>query len=300
MVKRNAFGTEICEIKEVFGDPKVEAHIEKTLVRVFGHLGVSKKDSQKMIRDCIKLAKKYPSIEKYEADAHKLLDGAGVAKKFPLLLSGRSEGVYAQIKPFLLPGTVLDFGCGDGKVGELCKKAGHKVVLSDIYTHPHIKETGIEFRAFRQGENTPAADGEFDNTLVLTVFHHSDDPLKTIAEVRRVTKGGGRVIVIESVYGVDGNGLTGKAKKDSKEFAGLSAEQQKNSNIFFDHFYNRIIHYTTNPANKVNVPFNFNTPQSWKKFFEQNGMDEEKMVPLGLDQSTVPEYHTLHILRVKK
>ena len=86
-------------------------------------------------------------------------------------------------------------------------------------------------------------------------------------------------------------------KKKITGYLKLSAEQQRLLNVFFDHFYNRILTYSTNPETKVNVPFNFNTPDNWKAVFAQYGLKEEKVVHLGLDQQIAPEYHTLHVLR---
>ena len=77
----------------------------------------------------------------------------------------------------------------------------------------------------------------------------------------------------------------------------LSAEQQRKINIFFDHFYNRVLHYSKDAKTKVNVPFNFNTPANWEKVFAEFGLKQEGLVHLGLDQPTVPEYHTLHVLK---
>ena len=116
-------------------------------------------------------------------------------------------------------------------------------------------------------------------------------------DVARLTKVGGRVLVIESVYGVDGKQLPAEMQKKITEYLSLSAEQQRIVNVFFDHFYNRIISYNPNPATKVNVPFNFNTPENWQKLFAQQGLEQERVVHLGLDQPLAPEYHTLHVLR---
>ena len=77
----------------------------------------------------------------------------------------------------------------------------------------------------------------------------------------------------------------------------LSAEQQRKINIFFDHFYNRVLHYSKDAKTKVNVPFNFNTPANWETVFAKYGLKQEALVHLGLDQPTVPEYHTLHVLK---
>jgi len=56
--------------------------------------------------------------------------------------------------------------------------------------------------------------------------------------------------------------------------------------------------YSDEPSKKINVPFNFNTPDGWKKIFEEHGLTQELVVDMNMDQPTVPEYHTMHILRV--
>ena len=73
--------------------------------------------------------------------------------------------------------------------------------------------------------------------------------------------------------------------------------EQKLVNIFFDHFYNRVIHYNPDPEKKVNVPYNFLTPEKWRKKFEARGTEQEVLLFTGFDQRTVPEYHTLQVFR---
>jgi ubiquinone/menaquinone biosynthesis C-methylase UbiE len=246
------------------------------------------------------LAKNYRKVTEYEFKVHHILEKEGITGRIPEKLSGRAMVFYNHIRNYLVPGTVLDLGCGDGKIGKIISTKKHKVVLADVYKNPNIKKTGLEFRLFRQGERVPARNNDFDNTIILTVLHHSDDSIKTIRESCRVTKPAGRVIAIESVYGVHGKGLNADDKRKFRDYLSLSSEQQRKSNMFFDHFYNRVIHYSKDPMTKVNVPFNFNTPENWKRLFEKNGLKQEKLIHLGIDLPIVPEYHTLHILRVKK
>ncbi len=297
---KNAFGLNNPEIREVFKDEAVEEHIRKTLAYILKYLGISSKKSPHIIDDCLNLAQSYASISQYELQAHQILESEGVTQEIPKKLTGRAGIIYGQIRPYLLRGSVFDLGCGDGKVGVLCAKDGHKVILTDVYRHPNINNTHLEFILFEQGKRIPVSNNESDNTLVLTVFHHSDDPLKTIKESYRVTKQNGRVLVIESVYGVKGKELLETEREKAKSYLSLNPEQQRMANIFFDHFYNRVIHYSPHPKTKVNVPFNFNTPDKWKKIFEKEGFKQEKVIHLGIDQPTVPEYHTLHILRKLK
>ncbi len=118
-----------------------------------------------------------------------------------------------------MPGNVLDYGCGDGQVAELiAKHTSCTVALADVYEHGHIKETGLKFRLFPQGSAVPFGAEEFDSTLAITVFHHSSNPLNSMKDVCRVTKPGGRVIVIESVFGVDKKDLPADLQKKNGHY----------------------------------------------------------------------------------
>lgn len=293
----NMFGHKIHEIKDIFKDTSIEKNIRKMLNLILHHLEVSKQKSEKIIDDCLNVAKSHESIFDYEKKAYKILNDEGVAVEIPIKLAGRANMIYNQIKPHLIEGSVLDLGCGDGKVGELLSAENRPVHLCDVYRHVNIDNLNLKFTLYNQGDCCPFEDKEFDNVLMITVLHHSDDPVKLIQECRRVAKQGGRVIVIESVYGVDGTELSGEEKERIKNYLGLNEEQQRMTNIFFDHFYNRVFFYNEDPKTKVNVPFNFNTPSGWKKIFEDNGFMQEKIIHLGIDQPTAPEYHTLHVLR---
>ncbi len=295
---KNAFGLELYEIKEIVTDKSVKQTISCMLLPVLTYLGISANKAEEIIINCLQAASDYSKLEDYEEQAHHILEKEKVAQKIPEKLHARAILMYQQIEQYLLPGNVLDYGCGDGRVAELiAKNRRQTVTLADVYEHSHVKETDLAFQLFHQGEKTEFAEEEFDNTLALTVYHHSSDPLNSIKDVQRVTKKGGRVIVIESVYGVDGKELPDAMQKKIEDYLSLSAEQQRKVNIFFDHFYNRVLHYSKDAQTKVNVPFNFNTPKGWESIFAEFGLNQEAIVHLGLDQPTAPEYHTLHVLR---
>jgi len=299
---KNVFGAEICEINELANDKDVERTIIEMFSSVLRYLGISPEKSDAIMKECLELAKNYDSLLDYEKAAHKVLEREGVVKYIPKILTERAEILYNEIRPFLAKGNILDLGCGDGRIGRLVAKrtSGSKVVLADVYKHHNIGKTGLDFKLFGQEDDVPFEDNTFDITLVLTVLHHADDSIKTIKEAYRVTKPGGMIIVDESVFGVNGEDLSEEKREKIKHFISLDYEQQMMVNIFFDHFYNRVIHYSEDPAKKVNVPFNLNTPKAWKKLFEENGFKQEKLIHLGSDLPMVPEYHTLHVLRVQK
>lgn len=121
------------------------------------------------------------------------------------------------------------------------------------------------------GRDLPFVDGFFDHVLLLTVLHHSDDPIRLFNEALRVADKS--VLVIESVY-----------------FNSL----HKQANKFLDWFYNKVL----NDPN-VNVPFNFLPPETWIAFFERAGGKVAHMQHLGLDQPLVPEWHTLYVVEKK-
>ncbi len=295
---RNAFGLEIYEIKDVLMDKNVKNTIGSLFFPVLTYLGISSSKAEEIFANCLEIASIYSNSNEYEEQAYNILLDQKVTEKLPQKLLARATLIYAQVEQYLLPGNVLDYGCGDGCVGEIiAKNKEQEVSLADVYEHLHIKETGLQFKSFKQGTQTTFQDNEFSNTLVLTVLHHSNNPVESIKDVCRITKKSGRVIVIESVYGINGKELPPQEQERIQNYLMLTHEQQRKVNIFFDHFYNRILFYTKNPKNKVNVPFNFNTPQGWEKVFLENGLKQEKIVHLGLDQPTVPEYHTLHVLR---
>ncbi len=299
-IKENAFPAKIIEIKDLFNEPAVAINIYLTLVSVLERFGISSRHSRETINRCFSLAKNYLSVPEYERDAHNLLKETGITKEIPLKLAGRSKLIHDQIKPYLIPGSILDLGCGDGKVSGLLKMDGFDVVLADIYRNGYINETQMEFRLIKNHDQIPAADDEFANSLLLTVLHHSDNPIKILQEIFRVTQNNGRVVVIESVYGVDGFQLSEGERHKLQSYLSLNSEQQRMVNIFFDHFYNRLINYTEDVTKKANVPYNFNTPEGWKEIFEENGFVQENVIHLGVDQPIVPEYHTLHVLKVIK
>ena len=297
---KNAFGMPIYEIRKVLIDQEIETVIQALRCDVFRYLGVADEQSDAVMAECLNFARSYGNVTEYEQSAHAILLREGIADAIPGKLAERAGIMYGQIQPHLLSGSVLDLGCGDARLALLLAQDGFALQLSDVYKNPYVAQTGLPFQLLGQSEALPFNDSQFDNTLLLTVLHHSNNPLQVMQEAHRITRPGGRVIVIESVYGVNDQKLSATRHSQVNQFLALTQEQQRRVNIFFDHFYNRVIHYSSDPTQKVNVPFNFNTPDRWKQLFEQTGLKQEQVIFLGIDQPAVPEYHTLHLLTAVK
>ncbi len=322
----NAFGMEIPALWDILLDKQLSSYIQSTLCRIVESFGVQHRDAnhfvQKTLGISVKYKKAYPDdnyhpTEDYEQDLARLLSTAleltekvdtslkklsmfsAAERKIGGSLSERADLIIEQINPFLNGKNVLDYGCGDGLIGLRLHRNGYSVVNLDVRMVTRLSDMalydGIPFILYGDGHNLPESIGKFDNVLLLTVLHHTDNPVRNLENAIKATRKGGRLIVIESVYGVTPEDK--EPQPHEKEYLSLSPEQQRKVNIFFDHFYNRIIHYSDDVLKKVNVPYNFNTPAAWKDIFERHGLKQEQLVHLGIDQPTVPEYHTLHILR---
>lgn len=296
----NAFGLQNYEIRDVLADREIEAVIQAMFQNSFRRLGITDEKLDTIMKECLNFARTYRNVTEYEQSAHAVLAREGVTEAIPDRFNVRAALMREEIEPYLNAGSVLDLGCGDARLAQLLARSGFTLQLADVYQNPKVATLGLPFQLLRQSEAVPFADNQFDNTLLLTVLHHSDNPAQVLHETYRITRPNGRVVVIESVYGVNGQELSPAWRAQAQQYIALTPEQQRKVNIFFDHFYNRIFHFSDDPAQKVNVPFNFNTPEGWKQLFEQTGLKQERIVHFGIDQPAVPEYHTLHVLTATK
>ena len=128
------------------------------------------------------------------------------------------HALLSLIDPSLIVG---DLGCGTGQVSELIAPHVAKVIAVDGSTdmvqaarkrlkglHPSTRNQQASpgdssLRAgqvdIRRGdmEALPIGDGELDAAMVALVLHHVPDPARALAEVHRVLKSGGRVMIVD-------------------------------------------------------------------------------------------------------
>jgi ubiquinone/menaquinone biosynthesis C-methylase UbiE len=103
-----------------------------------------------------------------------------------------------------LPGKdVLEVGCGSGIAVQLFAEAGAAVTAVDL-TPWAVGTTRARLEAFElegevleaDGERLPFADSSFDLVFSWGVIHHSTDMDRALAELVRVCKPGGRVVIM--------------------------------------------------------------------------------------------------------
>jgi len=301
----NAFSREIPTLKEIMDDRQTAATIEAMMLGIFRKLGIEFDKVRRAVFGCLIQAYLTDShdTEGFEIASRGILDEFGITYHLPRLLGDRASTVYGQVKKRLLQGSVLDAGCGDGQIGSMIASGGWAVSLADVFEHPYVtamvrnsSEGGEEFtfNLIQQGEALPFADNSFDNIVYATVLHHTNDPVYYLGEGMRVVKPGGRVVLVESVFGVSDSSESTTQNDMTRMLTSLSTDQQFMINVFFDLFYNRVITYSDDPEKKVNVPWNFNTSEGWDSKAAELGLAHEETQLCGVDIQAVPEFHTVH------
>ncbi len=206
-----------------------------------------------------------PAARRAAIFLHKMIEPTGLGKFVQKGLAGRSQKIFDEVAPHIVGGKVLDLGCGDGRVGDqVARRLGREVTLCDVVDY---NKTSLPLMVY-DGGKLPFQDRQFDCTLISTVLHHSDDPLRVLDEAFRVTAK--RMVVIESTY---------------------FNEAHRMANAFLDWVYNRIIN---DP--EVNVPWNFLRPAGWVYELEKRGGKIVHMEHLGLDMPIVPEWHAMYVV----
>jgi hypothetical protein len=139
----------------------------------------------------------------------------------------------------------------------------------------------LPFKTYKEGDTIS---GSFDTVLLLTVLHHSNNPLELLKLAWGATNK--RLIIIESVVGVHN-----REPGVNYELVDASDENQIAYAAFIDWFYNRVLH------DDVPVPYNFTAPGKWTSVFRENNMKLVQTIHLGQDIDIGPEYHILFVLQ---
>jgi len=94
--------------------------------------------------------------------------------------------------------TLLDFGCDDMDLDRHLIRENLRLQITGIDvvdSHPKL-DNRMKFTVYN-GKTIPFPKKSFDITMAYHVFHHCEDPIASLSEVKRVTKK--RIIIIESV-----------------------------------------------------------------------------------------------------
>jgi SAM-dependent methyltransferase len=117
---------------------------------------------------------------------------------------------FAARRAFLLEqvsagGHVLDLGCGDGAFAAALLAAGCTVTMADVsgeaLRRARARAPGAKAVLLDEGAPLPLAEDAFDAVWAGEVLEHVADVVGLLAEVRRVLRWGGRLVVTTPWHG---------------------------------------------------------------------------------------------------
>jgi ubiquinone/menaquinone biosynthesis C-methylase UbiE len=137
---------------------------------------------------------------------------AKTADRIAALQDARAEELEAKVVRFVAPSgeeRALDSGSGAGALAFALAPHVRDVVAVDLV--PELLEQGRKRGerfpnvSFVEGDATklPLEDGSFDLTGSLRTLHHIARPELAVAELARLTRAGGRVLVVDQIAPVD-------------------------------------------------------------------------------------------------
>lgn len=253
-------------IENAQSDPDSFEMVRRHAIGILTHLGVNQEDSEKFVLEEIKNAK-ISNLSEYEDLLHDKLNSFGIYEKLDGAMEKRAKEWFKKIEQYLIKGTLLDLGGGSGEVSKLAQEVGCEVSIADVINWNKFNIPFIKV----EGEKVEAEDNSFDQVILLTVVHHTDDIKALIKESFRLAKK--RVIFMESVT-------------ENLPWYQYGA--------WIDWFYNRIIHYSKDLANKINVPCNFLPATGWEQLiWKLTGLKPTVSKNVGIYQHLNPENHHL-------
>lgn len=122
------------------------------------------------------------------------------------LVPGRSWAAWARALGHLLPAwDVADLGCGEGYLTVEAARWAHRVIAVDNSPEVLARARALARRrrvsniVWKRGEleALPLEDDSVDVALLSQALHHATDPARALAEAARVTRTGGRVLVLD-------------------------------------------------------------------------------------------------------
>lgn len=264
---------------------KLYPHIDKLLSEVLVLVGVDRA-AIAQFKDLAKSAAKRDeslTLVAYERSLKAGLLGLVRHDRKDECLNRRAKVIYDEISSCLIGDSLLDIGCGNGLISNLARGRFKKIQLLDVVNYLPAA-LNLPFLLYKEEEQLPI-EGAFDTVLLLTVLHHSRDPVELLKKAWAATKK--RLIIIESVVGV-------REPDPPCEFVTLDDTDQVAYAAFVDWFYNRVLH------DDIPVPYSFTTPDKWLSLFQQHKMNCTKTIYLGQDIAIGPEYHMLFVLDKEK
>lgn len=130
-----------------------------------------------------------------------IIDGQSYEDEHPHWNSGQKVSIDKFLIPLITPESiVLDAACGDGSGMQHLVERGYPNVfgvdINDNKLARAAKKVGQEKLLNTHISSMPFESNYFDVVWTSHTLEHSDDPMKTMAEFKRVVKPGGYILII--------------------------------------------------------------------------------------------------------
>ncbi len=170
------------------------------------------------------------------------------------------------------PACTLDIGCGSGRLMALMAQHGYRAEGADILDYRITDARDLPFYACDAGA-LPIDGDRYDAVLLVACLHHSHSPEDIIIEAVRVTRPGGRIVVVET----------------TSETALVKA---------WNYGWDKFLNWLNNPG-IGKQPIQFKTRREWVRLF-QSGATEIDVVCCRKARESVwidPERHMILVFR---
>ncbi len=111
------------------------------------------------------------------------------------------KDIYKRIgvRKLFLDKKIMDLGCGFGTDSIILAKFAKSVTGVDILKYEEWKHFKSKKIKFLQGDSTrlPFKDNSFDGVYLKDLLHHIKTVGKTLDEIKRITKPGGSIVILE-------------------------------------------------------------------------------------------------------
>lgn len=268
------YGDPVISFKDILEKESSALAIRDGFYAIFKEIIGSGVLLEETIHHCVESISRCSSLLDYEHDVRNFLVSNGIIEKYNERKRYRAELRSTKVINNIVGETVLDLGCGSGKIGAMISNAGFNVSLADVYKNTNISSLDLPFFEIKDGDSLPFKEESFDNVVILSMLHHTQDPVHTLQECSRVLKTGGRLNMIETVYGISKESDSILYDTNDKSFKSLTYEQQRHVTMFFDYFANHVLDaFTKDPVKYVPVPFNFTTPENLEGILDKIGFE---------------------------
>jgi ubiquinone/menaquinone biosynthesis C-methylase UbiE len=203
-------------------------------------------------------------------------DNMNMLQKIAFMLEDRAEKVFEQIEDYIPKfGRIIDVGCGDGQVTQLIRNTCNSNIDGfevSTYRNPNVN---FFIRTF-DGRKLPVGDSAYAAAVVTDVLHDASENELLIAELRRIVRPGGRLIVIETT-------------------PRTSAQIDLDRTFIQNYVYNRLFHDAD-----LSVPGAYETVDRWierlsNADFELSGSVGQNPKTLGYDHPISWMWHELMV-----